>query len=44
MITTFTLQSYGGFVAAHVVERTSHLFKCAVSIAPVTDFKLYGKL
>ncbi|KAK6106102.1 Dipeptidyl peptidase IV (DPP IV) N-terminal region family protein [Brugia pahangi] len=34
--------SYGGFVSAHVVERdASHLFKCAVSIAPVTDFKLY---
>ncbi|VDK68501.1 unnamed protein product [Litomosoides sigmodontis] len=34
--------SYGGFVSAHVVERdTSRLFKCAVSIAPVTDFKLY---
>uniref|UniRef100_A0A1I7VEA1 Dipeptidyl aminopeptidase-like protein 6 n=1 Tax=Loa loa TaxID=7209 RepID=A0A1I7VEA1_LOALO len=34
--------SYGGFVTAHVVERdTSHLFKCAVSIAPVTDFKFY---
>ncbi|CAG9534894.1 unnamed protein product [Cercopithifilaria johnstoni] len=34
--------SYGGFVSAHVIERdTSHLFKCAVSIAPVTDFKLY---
>ncbi|VBB25576.1 unnamed protein product [Acanthocheilonema viteae] len=34
--------SYGGFVSAHVVKRdTGHLFKCAVSIAPVTDFKLY---
>uniref|UniRef100_A0A8R1XPH9 Uncharacterized protein n=1 Tax=Onchocerca volvulus TaxID=6282 RepID=A0A8R1XPH9_ONCVO len=34
--------SYGGFVSAHVVERdTNHLFKCAVSIAPVTDFKFY---
>ncbi|KAM3720792.1 Dipeptidyl peptidase family member [Dirofilaria immitis] len=34
--------SYGGFVSAHVVERdTSHLFRCAVSIAPVVDFKLY---
>ncbi|VDK40705.1 unnamed protein product [Gongylonema pulchrum] len=34
--------SYGGFVAAHVVERDSgRLFKCAVSVAPVTDFKLY---
>ncbi|VDM95770.1 unnamed protein product [Thelazia callipaeda] len=34
--------SYGGFVAAHVVERdTKQIFKCAVSIAPVTNFKLY---
>uniref|UniRef100_A0A158Q888 Dipeptidyl peptidase 4 n=1 Tax=Elaeophora elaphi TaxID=1147741 RepID=A0A158Q888_9BILA len=34
--------SYGGFVSAHMVEHdVDHLFKCAVSVAPVTDFKLY---
>lgn len=32
-------------MAAHVVERDKdHVFRCAVSVAPVTDFKLYGNL
>uniref|UniRef100_A0A914RG55 Peptidase S9 prolyl oligopeptidase catalytic domain-containing protein n=1 Tax=Parascaris equorum TaxID=6256 RepID=A0A914RG55_PAREQ len=36
------LQSYGGFVSAHVVEHDNkQTFKCAVSVAPVTNFKYY---
>uniref|UniRef100_A0A915CFT9 Dipeptidyl peptidase family member 1 n=1 Tax=Parascaris univalens TaxID=6257 RepID=A0A915CFT9_PARUN len=34
--------SYGGFVSAHVVEHDNkQTFKCAVSVAPVTNFKYY---
>uniref|UniRef100_A0A0M3IT20 Peptidase_S9 domain-containing protein n=1 Tax=Ascaris lumbricoides TaxID=6252 RepID=A0A0M3IT20_ASCLU len=34
--------SYGGFVSAHVVEHDNkQMFKCAVSVAPVTNFKYY---
>uniref|UniRef100_A0A914DNK1 Venom dipeptidyl peptidase 4 n=1 Tax=Acrobeloides nanus TaxID=290746 RepID=A0A914DNK1_9BILA len=35
--------SYGGFVSARVVQRDpKRIFKCAISIAPVTNFKYYG--
>ncbi|VDM26021.1 unnamed protein product [Toxocara canis] len=34
--------SYGGFVSAHVVEHDDkRTFKCAISVAPVTNFKYY---
>jgi len=34
--------SYGGFVAARAIERDNKkTFRCAVSIAPVTNFKYY---
>uniref|UniRef100_A0A158PNN6 Dipeptidyl peptidase family member 1 (inferred by orthology to a C. elegans protein) n=1 Tax=Anisakis simplex TaxID=6269 RepID=A0A158PNN6_ANISI len=34
--------SYGGFTTAHVIERDDkRTFKCAISVAPVTNFKYY---
>ncbi|KAK0425923.1 hypothetical protein QR680_009458 [Steinernema hermaphroditum] len=34
--------SYGGFASAHIVERDANrTFKCAISVAPVTNFKYY---
>lgn len=34
--------SYGGFVSALALA-TSSLFHCGISVAPVTNWKLYGK-
>ena len=40
----FVLQSYGGFVAAHALgDEHSNVFSCGVSVAPVTDFRYYGR-
>lgn len=36
--------SYGGFVAAKAVERDNGTFKCAASIAPVSNFKYYDSI
>ncbi|KAG0202125.1 hypothetical protein BGX28_005267 [Mortierella sp. GBA30] len=33
--------SYGGFMAAKVTEANSGVFKAAMSVAPVTDFRFY---
>lgn len=35
--------SYGGYVAALSLS-TSELFQCGISVAPVTNWKLYGEL
>ena len=36
-------QSYGGFVTAHALgDEHSKVFKCGISVAPVTDFRYYG--
>ena len=36
-------QSYGGFVTAHALgDEHSDVFKCGISVAPVTDFRYYG--
>ncbi|EPB75454.1 dipeptidyl peptidase IV protein [Ancylostoma ceylanicum] len=36
--------SYGGFLSTHVAMRDQgETFKCAVAVAPVVDFMLYGK-
>uniref|UniRef100_A0A4W4GX00 Dipeptidyl peptidase like 10 n=1 Tax=Electrophorus electricus TaxID=8005 RepID=A0A4W4GX00_ELEEL len=37
-------QGYGGYVALLLVKSTESLFKCAVAMSPVTDWKLHGKL
>ena len=35
--------SYGGFAVAHMIEQGgSKYFKCAASIAPVSNFEYYG--
>lgn len=36
--------SYGGFVAAMALAREQDVFHCGISVAPVTTWKLYGKL
>lgn len=37
-------QSYGGFVTAHAVgDRDNDVFKCGIAVAPVTDWRFYGK-
>lgn len=37
--------SYGGFAAGMALAQdNSHVFKCAASVAPVTDWTYYGKL
>jgi len=38
-----TLQSYGGFLSASVIGRGSEEFNCGLSVAPVTDWRYYGK-
>lgn len=35
--------SYGGFVAALALASPKSVFQCAVAVAPVTNWKLYGK-
>lgn len=36
--------SYGGYAAAMALANDDHgVFKCAASIAPVTDWTYYGK-
>lgn len=34
--------SYGGYVAALALS-TSSIFQCGISVAPVTNWKLYGE-
>lgn len=37
--------SYGGFAAALALAKdTAHVFRCAASVAPVTDFQLYDSI
>ncbi|KAF9183212.1 hypothetical protein BGZ51_004173 [Haplosporangium sp. Z 767] len=36
--------SYGGFMAAKVTEANSGVFKAAMSVAPVTDFRFYDSV
>jgi predicted alpha/beta superfamily hydrolase len=35
--------SYGGFVAAMALGREQDIFQCGISVAPVTNWKLYGE-
>ncbi|KAG0222716.1 hypothetical protein BGX31_008912 [Mortierella sp. GBA43] len=36
--------SYGGFMAAKVTEANSGVFRAAMSVAPVTDFRFYDSI
>lgn len=36
--------SYGGYTAALALASTQSIFQCGVSVAPVTNWKLYGNL
>lgn len=35
--------SYGGFVASLALASEKEVFHCAIAVAPVTNWKLYGK-
>uniref|UniRef100_A0AAY4ESB6 Uncharacterized protein n=1 Tax=Denticeps clupeoides TaxID=299321 RepID=A0AAY4ESB6_9TELE len=35
-------QGYGGYITLMMLQSTGSLFKCAVSMSPVTDFRLYA--
>ena len=38
-----SLQSYGGFLTASVLgQQKEEVFKCGISVAPVTDWRYYG--
>lgn len=36
--------SYGGFVAALALASPKSVFRCAIAVAPVTNWKLYGEV
>ena len=36
-------QGYGGYITLMMLKATDKLFKCAVAMSPVTDWKLYGE-
>lgn len=36
--------SYGGYTAALAMASPTSLFQCGISVAPVTNWKLYGRL
>ena len=38
------LQSYGGFVTSHVLGDTHIMVPCGIAVAPVTDWRYYGKV
>ena len=35
--------SYGGFVTLHALGDASDVFSCGIAVAPVTDWRYYGK-
>uniref|UniRef100_A0A8C4S6N2 Dipeptidyl peptidase like 10 n=1 Tax=Erpetoichthys calabaricus TaxID=27687 RepID=A0A8C4S6N2_ERPCA len=35
---------YGGYITLMMLKSTERLFKCAVAMSPITDWKLYGKI
>jgi dipeptidyl aminopeptidase/acylaminoacyl peptidase len=39
---SFVGWSYGGYVSALALS-TSSIFQCGISVAPVTNWKLYGE-
>ncbi|KAJ0005993.1 hypothetical protein NQD34_015887 [Periophthalmus magnuspinnatus] len=36
-------KAYGGFLSSLMLLSHSHIFKCAVAVAPITNWRLYGK-
>ena len=39
----YYFQSYGGFVTAHAIGDDRDIFNCGIAVAPVTDWRYYGK-
>ena len=40
----YLFQSYGGFVTTHVLgNEQQDVFSCGVAVAPVTDWRYYGR-
>jgi hypothetical protein len=39
----YLVQSYGGFMTSKVVEADDGVFSVGMAVAPVTDWKFYGK-
>lgn len=39
----YSLQAFGGYLSLKMLAATDQLFKCAVAVAPITDFKLYSE-
>lgn len=37
-------QAYGGFLSTLLVLSHSSVFRCGIAVAPITDWRLYGKL
>ena len=37
------MQSYGGFLTSYVLGVNSGVFKVGMAVAPVTDWRYYGK-
>ena len=40
---TYIPQSFGGFLTTYVLSKNTGVFKCGIAVAPVTDWKYYGK-
>ena len=36
-------QSFGGFLTTYVLSKNTGVFKCGIAVAPVTDWRYYGK-
>uniref|UniRef100_A0A8C6UC94 Uncharacterized protein n=1 Tax=Neogobius melanostomus TaxID=47308 RepID=A0A8C6UC94_9GOBI len=36
-------KAYGGFLSSVMLLSYSHIFKCSVAVAPITNWRLYGK-
>jgi dipeptidyl-peptidase-4 len=36
--------SYGGFAAAMILSQDEEVFRCGISVAPITSWTHYGKL
>ena len=42
-LSKFSFQSYGGFLTSSVIGQGTEAFKCGLAVAPVTDWRYYGK-
>jgi len=39
----YIIQSYGGFLTSSVIARGTDAFRCGLAVAPVTDWRYYGR-